>query len=256
MMLFLDVFVFVFGAVVGSFLSVCIYRLPDGLSIVFPSSHCTACDKPVRPYDNIPLISYLCLRGRCRDCGARISWRYPLVELLAAVSALTLFRHFGLAWPALIYFVFIAALIVITFIDLEHQIIPDIITLPGIPLFFLAGVFILKVPFLDALLGVLIGGGSLYAIAKGYQLLTGREGMGGGDIKLLAMIGGLLGWQSLIFIVFTSSLLGAIVGLVTILIKGADMKYAIPFGPFLSLAAVGFIFFRQDFFRLLILLGS
>lgn len=253
---FLDLFVFVFGAVVGSFLGVCIYRLPGGRSIVLPASHCTACDHPIRPYDNIPVLSYLWLKGRCRDCGVKFSWRYPLVELITALLALVLFWRFGASLPALIFFVFTACLIVITFIDLEHQIIPDIITLPGIPLFFLAAVFILKIPLLDSLLGILIGGGTLYAIAKGYQLLCGRDGMGGGDIKLLAMIGGLLGWQSLIFVVFTSSLLGAVVGVVTILLKGGDMKYAIPFGPFLSLAAVGYIFFGQDFYSFLVLLTT
>ncbi len=253
---FLGLFVFIFGAVVGSFLGVCIWRLPEGLSIVFPSSHCTACNRPIRPYDNVPLLSYLWLRGRCRDCGAKFSWRYPLVELITALSAIAIFWRLGFSWPALVYFVFFASLIVITFIDLEHQIIPDIITLPGIPLFFLAGVFILKIPFLDSILGILIGGGLLYAIAKGYQLLTGRDGMGGGDIKLLAMIGGLLGWQSLIFIVFASSLLGAVAGLITILIKGGDMRYAIPFGPFLSLAAAFYVFFGQSFYRLLFLLHN
>lgn len=250
-----NIMVFLFGAIVGSFLNVCIYRLPEALSIVSPASRCPRCGTPVRFYDNIPLVSYLLLRGRCRQCREKIPWQYPLVELLSALAALVVFHQFGLSWPALAIFIFIASLLVISFIDLEHKIIPDVITLPGIPVFFLAGVFILGVSFTDALLGVLIGGGILFVIGYVYHLITKREGMGGGDIKLLAMLGGFLGWQSLIFIVLISSLLGAIVGLVTIMVKGGDMKYALPFGPFLSLAAVGYIFFGQLFLEFLFLVS-
>ncbi len=255
MLILPNILVFLFGAIVGSFLNVCIYRLPEGLSIVSPLSRCPRCETPVRFYDNIPLASYLLLRGRCRQCREKISWQYPLVELLSALAALAVFRQFGLSWPALAIFVFIASLLVISFIDLAHKIIPDVITLPGIPVFFLAGVFILGVSFTDALLGLLIGGGVLFVIGYVYQLIAKREGMGGGDIKLLAMLGGFLGWQSLIFIVLVSSLLGAIVGLATIMLKGGDMKYALPFGPFLSLAAVGYIFFGQLFLEFLFLVS-
>ncbi|MDZ4164916.1 MAG: prepilin peptidase [Smithellaceae bacterium] len=255
MQIFPNILVFLFGAIVGSFLNVCIYRLPDDLSIVSPASRCPRCGTPVRFYDNIPLLSYLLLRGRCRQCREKISWQYPLVELLSALAALVVFHQFGFSWPGLVVFIFIASLLVISFIDLEHKIIPDVITLPGIPVFFLAGVFILGMSFIDALLGVLIGGGVLFVIGYVYQLITKREGMGGGDIKLLAMLGGFLGWQSLIFIVLVSSLLGAIVGLLTIMVKGGDMKYALPFGPFLSLAAAGYIFFGQLFWEFLFLVS-
>jgi len=188
--MFLTIFAFIFGAAVGSFLNVCIFRLPERQSIIKPGSHCPNCLKPLRFYDNIPFISFLLLRGKCRDCGEKISWRYPGVEFLTAVLAAMLFLKFGLTVKFFVFFLFISVLIVITFIDLDHQIIPDILTLPGIPLFFLAAVFLVKVPWLDALLGLIIGGGTLLVIALAYEFISKREGMGGGDIKLLAMIGG------------------------------------------------------------------
>ncbi len=242
MNVFLDIIAFIFGAAIGSFLNVCIWRIPEAKSIVFPSSHCTRCGKSIRPYDNIPLLSWLILRGRCRDCGEAISPRYPLVELLTALLSVAMFWKYGLSLPYVAAFVFTAALIVITFIDFDHQIIPDVISLPGIPVFFLLAVFVMGIGFLDALLGLLIGGGFLYLVAVGYELLAKREGMGGGDIKLLAMIGAFLGWKSLFFVVFMSSILGALVGIALIMIKGKDMKYAVPFGPFLSIAAVMYLF--------------
>ena len=242
----LSIFAIVAGAAIGSFLNVCIYRIAAGKSIVFPSSFCPNCEHPIRFYDNIPVVSYLVLRGRCRDCNEKISLRYPVVELITALLALLLFREYGLTLQFLSAFLFTCALIVIAFIDLKHQIIPDVITLPGIVLFFLLAVFLMDVPFLDSVLGILIGGGCLYLIALVYQLIRKREGMGGGDIKLLAMIGAFLGWKSLLFILLASSLLGAIVGGSVMIYKGKDMKYAVPFGPFLSIAAVAYIFFGED----------
>ena len=218
-----------------------------------PRSQCPYCHHPIRNCDNIPLISFIILRGKCRDCGGNISWRYPLVELITAVLAMLLFLKFGLTLEFLIFFIFTAVLIVITFIDLDHQIIPDIITLPGIPIFFLAAIFLLKIPWLEALLGLLIGGGILFAIAFVYEFLAKREGMGGGDIKLLAMIGGFLGWKSLIFVLLFSSFSGAIVGITAMIIKRQDMKYAVPFGPFLSAAAVAYPFLGDAFMRLLVM---
>jgi leader peptidase (prepilin peptidase)/N-methyltransferase len=255
--MFLNSFAFIFGAVVGSFLNVCIFRIPAKASIIKPLSQCPHCHHPVRFYDNIPLISYIVLRGKCRDCGGKISWRYPVVELITAILSLLLFLRFGLTVNFLIFFVFTAVLIVITFIDLDHQIIPDVLTLPGIPLFFLAAIFLVKnpwkVPWQEALIGLLIGGGMLFTIAYIYQLITKREGMGGGDIKLLAMIGGFLGWKSLIFILLVSSFSGAIVGIAAMVIQKKDMKYAIPFGPFLSAAAIAYLFWGDAFMRVLIL---
>ena len=250
-MIFMEIIITLLGAVVGSFLNVCIRRIPAGESLVFPASHCPKCNYSIRFYDNIPLISYLALRGRCRNCREGISLQYPLVELLTAILALLLFWKFGLTLKFLFSFLFACVLIIITFIDLEHQIIPDVLTLPGIPVFFLAAVLAMGVSPLEAVLGVLIGGGILYAIAFGYELITKREGMGGGDIKLLAMLGAFFGWKSLFFILLVSSFLGAIVVISVMLIKGKDMKYAVPFGPFLSLAALACIFWGDEFIRLL-----
>jgi leader peptidase (prepilin peptidase)/N-methyltransferase len=252
MNVFLDIIAFIFGAAIGSFLNVCIWRIPEEKSIVFPSSHCPKCGKSIRPFDNIPVLSWLILRGRCRDCGEPISPRYPLVEILTALLSLILFWKYGLSLQYLAAFLFAAALVVITFIDFDHQIIPDVISLPGIPVFFLLAVFVMGIGFLDALIGMIIGGGFLYLVAVGYELVAKREGMGGGDIKLLAMIGAFLGWKSLFFVVFMSSILGALVGIVLIMIKGKDMKYAVPFGPFLSIAAVMYLFVGSELTHLVL----
>jgi len=247
----LESFAFIFGAAIGSFLNVCIYRIPSKQSIIKPRSKCPHCDHPLRVYDNIPIVSFLWLKGKCRNCSGPISWRYPFVEVLTALLALLLFIKFGLTLIFLVNFLFVAVLIVITFIDLDHQIIPDVITLPGIPLFFLTAIGICRVQWLEALLGLLLGGGFLFIIAVVYELITKREGMGGGDIKLLAMIGAFFGWKSLIFILLFSSLFGAIIGIITMLIKKQDMKYAVPFGPFLSAAAVVYVFCSESITRVL-----
>jgi leader peptidase (prepilin peptidase) / N-methyltransferase len=248
---FLYIFLTFVGAAVGSFLNVLIFRIPEGQSIVLPSSHCPKCGHAIRVYDNIPIISYLILRGKCRDCHEKISLQYPIVEAITAIMSLLLFLKFGLSFKYLFSFIFTCALIVITFIDLRHQIIPDVISLPGIPVFFLLAVFFMDVPIWEALLGILIGGGSLFAIAFLYEIITKREGMGGGDIKLLAMLGAFLGWKSLFFILFVSSLLGAVVGVSAMIMKGQDMKYAVPFGPFLSIAAVAYLFVGADVMKFL-----
>ena len=235
----------IFGSVVGSFLNVCIFRIPADKSIILPASHCVNCHHPIKFYDNIPIISYLILRGRCRNCNIKISPVYPAVEFLTATLSVLLFLKYGLTLQYLLTFIFSSSLVVITFIDLEHQIIPDIITLPGIPIFFLSAIFVMNVRPLDSLLGIVIGGGLFYLIAAGYQLLRKTEGMGGGDIKLMGMLGAFFGWQSLWFILLAGSLLGAIVGISVMIFKGKDMKYAIPFGPFLSISAVAYIFFGK-----------
>jgi len=245
------IFLTAVGAVVGSFLNVLIFRIPEGQSIVLPASHCLKCGHAIRVYDNIPIISYLILRGKCRDCDEKISVQYPVVEAITALISLLLFLKFGLSFKYLSSFVFTCALITITFIDLRHQIIPDIISLPGIPVFFLLAVFFMNLTIWESLLGILIGGGCLFAIAFLYEIITKREGMGGGDIKLLAMLGAFLGWKSLFFVLFVSSLVGAVVGVSVMIIKGQDMKYAVPFGPFLSIAAVLYLFVGADVTRLL-----
>ena len=245
----LELYSFIFGLLVGSFLNVCISRLPKEESIVFPGSHCPQCQKPIRYYDNIPLLSYLLLGRKCRHCGAPISFQYPLVEGITGLSSLLLFIHFGPSWSYLIYFAFVAALIAITVIDLYHQIIPDVISLPGIGVGLLASLILPEITFLNSLSGTLLGGGSLFLVATVYQWLFKREGMGGGDVKLLAMIGAFLGWKAVILTIFLSSLIGSMTGIVLILIKGKDFKYAIPFGPFLSVGAVLSLFYAESLIR-------
>lgn len=241
---------FLLGAVVGSFLNVVILRLPEeGESIVFPASRCPACRTPIRWYDNIPVLSFILLRGKCRSCSKAISFQYPLVEFCMAMLSLALYTKFGLSFEFFFYFLFLAALVAIIFIDIHHQIIPDVISLPGILIGFAGSFLNTQVTWQQSGIGILAGGGTLYAIAMGYYLLARREGMGGGDIKLLGMIGAFLGWQSLLFVVFASSLSGSIVGIFAMLKQGKGGKTRIPFGPFLALAAMLFLFFHDDIFR-------
>jgi leader peptidase (prepilin peptidase)/N-methyltransferase len=237
--------VFFFGACIGSFLNVCIYRIPAGRSIVHPGSSCPRCGTMVRFYDNLPILSYLILRGKCRDCQTPITIRYPLVELLTGLFALACALVFGPTLHALVVFGFVATLIVVALIDLDHRIIPDAISLPGIPLFFLASLAVPTVTWQSSLVGILAGGGSLFAVAWIYQQITGREGMGGGDIKLLAMIGAMTGWQGVVFTLFAASAVGTAVGILVMIRSGRGMKLAIPFGPFLALGAVIYLFFGQ-----------
>lgn len=234
---------FVFGACIGSFLNVCIYRLPESKSIVYPGSACPVCGYRLRSYDNIPILSYVLLRGKCRSCKTVIPVRYLIVELLGGLFAAAVYLKYHISPEALVYFTFIAALLVITFIDLDHRIIPDVVSLPGIAVFFMAAVFILSVPARESLMGILAGGGSLYLVALCYKLLTRKEGMGGGDIKLLAMIGALIGWQGVAFTIFVSSATGTLVGLAVMVATRKNMKLAVPFGPFLAIGAITFIFF-------------
>ena len=235
--------VFIFGLLIGSFLNVCIYRLPRNESLAFPASHCPICNAAIPPWLNIPVVSYLLLRGRCRSCATSISAIYPLVELLTALLGLALYLRFGLSLPFFILTVLSASLVVVAFIDLEHQIIPDEISLSGIVIGFACSFFIPRIGWLNSLLGILAGGGSLYLVAWGYERFTGKEGMGGGDIKLLAMLGAFLGWKAIPFIIFVSSLTGSVIGVTIMLIKKQDGKLAIPFGPFLVIGAFVYIFF-------------
>jgi leader peptidase (prepilin peptidase)/N-methyltransferase len=236
----------IFGALVGSFLNVCIIRLPKGESIIIPGSHCPQCNHPIKFYDNIPLISYLLLGGKCRYCKRSISAQYPLVEGTTAISSLLLFLKYGLSLSYFFYFSFVAALIIITVIDLYHQIIPDVISIPGIGVGLLGALIIPHITFFNSLLGILLGGGSLFVVATFYQWLFKREGMGGGDVKLLAMIGAFLGWDAVILTILLSSLIGSITGIIIMVLKGKDFKYAIPFGPFLSLGAVIALFYKNE----------
>lgn len=237
------------GAVVGSFLNVCIHRLPRGESLVFPASHCPRCGRGISWYDNIPVASYLFLRGRCRHCRESISGRYPAVEALMAAMALSAYLKFGVSLAYCAVFLFLAALIVIVFIDIEHQIIPHEIILPGIPVFLLAAVFFMDMPLLESLLGLVTGISFLYLIAVYYEAVTGNEGMGGGDVNLMGMLGAFLGWKSLLFILMVAAFTGAVVGIALMIRKDETLKYAVPFGPFLSLGAVLYLFWGRDFLR-------
>jgi len=232
---------FLFGAMIGSFANVCIVRIPAEESIVLPDSRCPICKQPVRWYDNIPLVSWIILSGRCRSCRTPISFRYFVVELLTAVTAVALYARVGFGIEWLVLFAFLTALIIVTFIDLDHRIIPDVISLPGIVVGFVLSLRGEPGPVSSAI-GILAGGGLLLAVAWGYHAWTGRDGMGGGDIKLLGMIGAFLGWKSVPFTMLLSSLTGSVVGIALMLWTGSDTKYAIPFGPFLALGAVAFIF--------------
>ena len=244
----MDYVIIIFGLIVGSFLNVCIYRLPRSKSIILPSSFCPSCEKPIKFYDNIPIVSYIFLRGKCRHCGIRISPRYPIVEFITAFLFFLFFRQFGISFELLATLLFVSLLIVISFIDFDFQIIPDVLSLGGIVAGFILAFFRTPIFFYsDALYGILVGGGILFAIAYGYQLITKREGMGGGDIKLLGMIGAFCGLKGVLFSLMSGSIIGTIVGIPLMLIKGKDTKYAIPFGPFLSLGALLFLIIGDRF---------
>ena len=243
----LHIVAFAFGLCIGSFLNVCIHRLPAASSIVRPRSHCPACGEPIRWHDNIPVISWLWLGRKCRDSAAPIPWRYPLVEMLGGVFAVFTIARFGPGPAALVYFCFIAALLVVTVIDLDHQIIPNAITLPGIPLCFLGALIVPGITWQDALMGLAVGGGGLYLVGWTYYLLKGKEGMGGGDIKLLAMIGALTGLRGVVFTIFVASATGTVAGLLQMAAaRLVDMERRIPFGPFLALGALVYLFYGRE----------
>lgn len=242
----IPVFVFLLGAIIGSFLNVCIYRLPKRESIVTTPSHCPHCGEPIHFYDNIPLISYLVLRGKCRHCKEHIPLRYPVVEGLFGLLTLALFFKYGPTLPFLLFLAFTAALIVITFIDLDHQIIPDSISIPGIFAGIGASFFIPLLSWHESVIGIVIGGGFLFLVALGYKWITGREGMGGGDVKLLAMLGAWLGWKAIPFILLSSSLIGVVIGGGIGLLNRTGLRSRIPFGPFLALSALIYVFFGPE----------
>jgi leader peptidase (prepilin peptidase)/N-methyltransferase len=249
-------FIFALGLIIGSFLNVCIYRMPRGKSVVAPSSRCTSCGNPIKFYDNIPVLSYIVLGGRCRSCGEKLSIRYPLVELLNAVLYVILLERFGFdpPWVVLAYCMFVSSLVVIFFIDLEHQIIPNSITLPGIPIAVVLGASVLPDPFSPAdrlgwqasIIGCLAGGGSFYLVAVLGKAILKKDAMGGGDIKMMALVGGMLGWKAIILTTFFGSLLGSVIGISLILIKGREWGARIPFGPYLALGSLVSLLWGND----------
>ncbi|MEM7008214.1 MAG: prepilin peptidase [Thermodesulfobacteriota bacterium] len=257
---------FILGSVVGSFLNVCIYRIPREESIVHPGSHCTSCGSPIRFYNNIPILSYFFLKGRCTDCGANISKIYPIVELITGLLFFATVYYFGITIEALFYLILFSALLVITFIDIEHLIIPNVITYPGILVGLVFGALrtnletslsalesfsvsfynffelLRQVPILDSIFGIIVGGAVLLIVALIYQAYKKRQGIGIGDVKLLAMIGAFFGWEGVLFTIFLASIVGSAVGISIIIAQKGDLKYQMPFGPFLSIAAVIYAF--------------
>ncbi len=226
-----------FGLAVGSFLNVCIHRLPHGASVVTPPSHCPACGVPIRWFDNVPVLGYLALGGRCRACRAPIDPLYPFVEIGTAVLFLVQHQVLGLQPLLAPRLLFTAAMIVLFAVDLRHHVLPNVITLPGIVVGLLGSIF-LEPGWVDALLGTLAGGGALLAIAQGYFLVRGREGLGLGDVKMLAMVGAFLGWPLAFLTLAWASLLGATVGIGMLRLHGFGWQHPLPLGSFLALAAV------------------
>lgn len=234
------------GALIGSFLNVCIYRLPRHESIVWPGSHCPSCSRPIAWYDNIPLVSYLFLLGRCRHCKAPIPFRYPVVEALNVIGYIGLLWFFGPSWPAVAYGLLYSALLVVAGTDLSHKIIPNVVTLPGIVVGLISAATILPLGLVNGLIGLLVGGGVLWVLAWASPYLFGKEGMGGGDIKLLAMIGAFLGWKPALMAIMVGSFLGSLVGITLIAARVIKREDYIPFGPFLVCGAVVAMFFGQS----------
>lgn len=248
---------FALGAIIGSFLNVVIHRYPREESIVLPASHCGTCRTPIKAYDNVPILSYLWLRGRCRACGEPFSARYPLVELANGLFYLALFQRTG---PT-IGFVAVAAIIsmtiVLIFIDLDIQILPDVIDIPGTAIGLLIGALhfgadyelTLATTLFDSFAGAVAGAGILLAIALAYKLVRKVEGMGLGDVKMMGMIGAVMGWEALFPVLLLASITGAIVGLIVAARSEKGMQVAIPFGVFLGLATLVVLFFGPTLLR-------
>jgi leader peptidase (prepilin peptidase) / N-methyltransferase len=256
----------IFGLIIGSFLNVCIYRLPRGESIVFPGSHCPHCGKPVRPYDNIPVVAYLWLRGKCRTCRTTISPQYPLVELLSGLAFVACALRWDLSPQAFLNSAFLASILVLIFTDYNNQMLPNAITLPGVA----AGILLspiqwqefyhdfatedfasqvssahpeMLIPWFGALLGAVVGAGLLLAVGSLYKLLRHRQGLGMGDVKMMGMVGAFLGWRMALLTIFAGSLLGSIVGIFLVIFGGRTLQSKLAFGVFLGIAAIFAVFY-------------
>jgi leader peptidase (prepilin peptidase)/N-methyltransferase len=262
----------VLGALLGSFANVCILRIPLEKSIVRPGSHCFACEAPIRWSDNIPIVSFILLRGRCRACGAPFSPRYLLVEIATALLVLAAYAH-ALVHAradddvplALARFgadtLFLLALVVIAFIDLDHKQIPDAITIPGIPIFFALGVLVGDLPLVDLAVGVFASYGVAGLLGDTWYFLFGRDALGLGDAKLLALIGALYGWRASLFALFGGAVLGSVLLVPVLLVRrlrrgeGEVLRFESPYGPFIAAAAVVYLFLHGtvhvDFARIL-----
>ena len=234
---FIAVFLLLFGLCVGSFLNVCIHRLPLKQSVVHPGSRCPSCGYELRWYDNIPVLSYVMLRARCRSCSRAISLQYPLIEVVTAIVFLAHWYAFGPTPLFAVRLIFGCALIVLFMIDLEHQILPDVITLPGIVIGVVLSLFLPPGP-IESLIGLLLGGGLLWAIAEAWFRLRKVDAMGFGDVKMLAMVGAWLGWKMVILTFVLSSMMGGVIGAVLLASRRADMATRVPFGTMLAVAAM------------------
>lgn len=239
---------FIFGALWGSFGNVVIYRWPH-LSVVTPRSHCKECKALIAWYDNIPILSWFILRGKCRKCGAPFSFRYAMVEIIMGGLFALAYVKLGWTWTLLEIIPFIFGLVVVTFIDLDQFLLPDVFTYSGIILGLAGAALNPERSFAESVVGVLLGGGFLWSIAYIYFLLRKEEGMGGGDIKLLAWIGAILGWKAIPFVILCASVTGSLIGLAAALRSQKGMKTMIPFGPYLALGAVVYIFAGESLAR-------
>lgn len=263
------ILVFIFGSIVGSFLNVCIHRMPKSESVVWPRSHCPKCQKRIPGYDNIPFISFILLGGRCRFCREKISLRYPLVELLSAFLTLALFMRFGLSYNFFLFMVMSWGLIIASFVDISYRIIPDEVSVGGM----IIGLIMVSVsgfvfnpfrynfgPMLRSLSGIIIGGGIIYLTGVIFDLVYFKwlkrpaingetESMGGGDVKLLAMIGAFMGWEKALLTFFIAPFLGIVISIITMIRKN---DHTIPYGPFLSLAALISLFWSHKIIQLIL----
>jgi leader peptidase (prepilin peptidase)/N-methyltransferase len=235
--LLVGIFFAVLGLVVGSFLNVCIYRLPLKQSIAWPASRCTTCERPLDWYENVPVVAWLALGGRCRTCHASVSLMYPVVELVTGALFVGGYLLYGATPLGFVRIAFGCAMIVLFVIDLQHRILPNIITVTGVPIGFALSLF-LPPGWRESLIGLLLGGGVLFVIGEAYYRLRGIDGLGMGDVKMLAMIGAFLGWQLMLLTLVLASLSGALVGVALIVSQRGSMKYALPFGTFLAVGAV------------------
>lgn len=258
MSLLFAIYAFALGAIVGSFLNVVIHRYPLEQSVVSPPSHCPRCGMRIRWFDNIPVVSYLALAGRCRGCRLPISARYPLLELANALFYLAIWHHTGLSWLFVPLAALVSMAIVLIYIDLDIQILPDVIDLPGIAIGLLLGAMhagallpdlMLSVSLLDSLAGILLGGGLLFAVSAAYKLVRKVEGMGLGDVKMLAMIGAVTGWRAIVPLLFLASFTGAAFGIALGFRRYRNLQFAIPFGVFLGIAFLTIVFFGNTLFE-------
>ncbi len=241
--------VFILGTIIGSFLTVCVHRIPHGRSIVAPRSACPACGKQISWYDNVPLFSFLVLKGQCRACQGAIALRYPVIELINGLGYLLVVWRFGLTGATAVYAGLFSVFWVVTWIDWDHKIIPDVITLPGIVIGFLCGALVLPTGWLNSLLGIVVGGGILLALAWMSPYVFGKEGMGGGDIKFLAMVGAFLGWQQAFVTLMVASVCGAVIGIGLLALKIVKKGQYIPFGPYLAFGALIAMLWGQDLWQ-------